>query len=276
MAFILITGRTIYFFSNIPRLYVSILDRSVKWFTILGVYMNFIDNAALLLQSKEFKNNSKDFTKKLISASTGDIVATAEALHFILKSPMFFREQLFWEKFSMFLNGVFIGEEDKLKLSEIFADNEEKEEYSRRIIKVIDDIDSLEKTKIIINLTRSLLLEFINKSDYYRLINVVKLTMIEDLKYLNRNIRKTNLKNDIHIQFLEQNNLVIQTVISGGDFNNASDDNEYEFTQLAHMLDKFGLDYSNEEKYKYSEPINSLSSESIQRSKIINVGAKFL
>jgi len=117
--------------------------------------------------------------------------------------------------------------------------------------------------------------KFISKSDYYRLCHAIRNTMEEDLHHLSQNIKKDHLKNNIHIEFLRQNGLTMQTVNSGGNFDTNEDDGEFEFTPLAHMLDKFGLDYENEQKYKYSNSIKTLSEQSIPVTNVGKVIAKF-
>lgn len=205
----------------------------------------FIDDFKLVTESKEIKNESKSFLENVIKAATGDGFAAKDAFKFIVSSPFFIREALFWEKFTKYLNGVFLEKDDIRKLSAIFADNKEKDDYARRIIKVIDDLDSISKVKYVINLTRALLMEHIEKTEYYRLCNALRNTFEEDIQYLNQNIGEKNLKDDIHIRFLQQNGLAEQIVIT------SEGNNEFEFTPLANMLDKYGLDYGNEKKYKY-------------------------
>lgn len=222
---------------------------------------NFIEDFKLVTQSKEMKDESKKFLENVIKAAMGDAFAAKDALKFISSSPFFIREALFWEKFTQYLNGVFSEKDNIRKLSEVFAENEEKSEYARRIIKVIDDLDSIAKVKYVINLTRALLMEHIEKPEYYRLCNVLRNTFEEDLQYLNQNIKKENLKDDIHIRFLQQNGLAEQTVITN------KGNNEFEFTPLAHMLDIYGLDYGNEEKYKYrSDSPDKLSNYHMKKS----------
>lgn len=233
--------------------------------------MKFLENAQVILDSHEFSEGVKDFTKNVIRAATGDIVAASEALKFIIKGPMYIRECLFWEKYAMFLNGVFLEDDDIRKISEIFAEKEEQEDYSRRIIKVIDDIDVKIKITYIINLTRALLAGFIVRQDYYRLINAVKNTLEEDLKFLSNTIGKEHLKANIHFEFLKQNGLAIQSIISD---DGSLDGDEYIFTPLARMLDQFALNYSNE-KYSYSILIKSLSEQSMPVTKAGKVVARF-
>ncbi|MCQ2017462.1 hypothetical protein [Clostridium butyricum] len=209
--------------------------------------MGGMDDINLLAKSNKSHSGLKSFGENLIKAATGDVFAAKDIIKLIVSSPMLIRDFLFWEKFELFLKGVFLDNDDARKLSEIFADKEEKVEYSKRIIKIIDDLETDNKVESMIHLTRALLLKLIEKTEYYRLCNALRNTLQEDLKFLNENIEKTILKENIHIEFLLQNGLVRQTVIDG------NGDNEFEFTPLAHMLDKYGLDYGSEsKKYKYS------------------------
>lgn len=233
--------------------------------------MKFSDKVEAIVKSEEFSEEVKDFTENLISAAAGDIVATAKAMKFIILSPMFFRECLFWEKFIMFMDGVFLEDDDITKLSEIFAGNDEKESYTRRIIKVIDDIDVKLKITYIINLTRSLLSGFIIKPDYYRLVYVIKDLLIEDLQYFAKTINEKDLIANIHIEFLKQNGLVIQSEISS--YEDISE-NKYIFTPLAIMLDMYGVNYDNG-KYEYSILTNNLSEQPVPVTRMGKIITRF-
>jgi hypothetical protein len=233
--------------------------------------MKFTEKALTHLNSNEFSKGTREFTKNIINAASGDIVAAAEAMEFVLEFSMFIRECLFWEKFVMFMDGVFLEDDDIRKISEIFADKKEKEDYARRIIKVIDDIDIKVKITYIINLTRALLAGFITKADYYRLINAVKNTMEEDLRFLTRSIDQDHLTTNINFEFLRQNGLAIQLILSGkGD----DSGDEFVFTSLARMIDKYGLKYGNE-KYQYSTSKLSLSEQPVIQTKLGDVVARF-
>ena len=212
--------------------------------------MKIHEDVKLVIKSKENFNDGKDLLENALKA----------VLVYRVSAPGNIRDRLFWDKFSMFLEGVFLDENDSRKLAEIFVENEEREEYARKIIKIIDDIDSKVKVRYITNLTRALLANLIGKSDYYRCCNAIRNTLEDDLIYLSKNIEKEHLKNNIHIEFLKQNGLTVQTVIS--------DSGEFEFTSFAHMLDKFGLDYENGEKYEYSDSIEPLSNQLIINDKV--------
>ena len=217
--------------------------------------MGFVDDIKRVLASAEFNDGRNEFFENSISAITGDLVALKKVAEFIIKSPIFIRECLFWEKFTLFLKGTFQEDDDPIKLAAVFSNNEEKEEYARRIISIIDSIDATTKVIYVVNLTRALLTGLICKTDYYRLCNAVRNNIEEDLLFLSQNINKKLTENNIQIEFLKNNGLIVQTIISG---NNDEDDEKYAFTPFAKMLDKFGLDYGNEKKYDYSVPTQGL------------------
>lgn len=220
--------------------------------------MSFEEDVKLIVSSTEFTNYRTEIFENIINALTGDLIAFKKATELFIKSPMFIRECLFWDKFTMFLEGTFRDGDDKIKLSAVFADNQEKEEYARRILSIIDNIDTKSKVRYISNLTRALLLDLINRADYYRLCNAIRNTLEEDLMFLNSNVGKKLVKSNIHIDFLKQNGLMVQTLISSTSSGEAYDKEEYVFTPYAKMLDQFGLEYGNTDKYDYSAVEKSL------------------
>ena len=66
--------------------------------------------------SENAKEASKDFLNNLIDAVLGDSIAAGRVKIAITKSPFFIREQIFWRKFSLFLDGVYLSEEERREL----------------------------------------------------------------------------------------------------------------------------------------------------------------
>lgn len=215
--------------------------------------MDFIKDMQIIKESNEVSTATKKFFENIGKAVLGDTSAAIDAAKILASSPFLIQQTLFWGKFTMFLEGVFIDDESIRKMSEIFVEHEERVDYSMRIIKIIDEIDTKTKTKFITNLTRSLLAKFITKTDYYRLCNIVRSTLEEDLNYVSKNIFKESVTNNMQIEFLRQSGLVVCT-------HEASDnkDDIFKFTPLAKMLDMYGLDYENENKYRYSDRVAPL------------------
>ena len=66
--------------------------------------------------SDKAKEASKDFLNNLKDAVLGDPIAAGRVMIAIAKSPFFIREQIFWRKFSLFLDGVYLSEEERREL----------------------------------------------------------------------------------------------------------------------------------------------------------------
>lgn len=215
--------------------------------------MDLIKDMQIIKESSEVSTTTKKFFENIGKAVLGDTSAAIDAAKILVSSPFLIQQTLFWGRFTMFLEGVFIDDESIRKMSEIFVEHEERVDYSMRIIKIIDDIDTKTKTKFISNLTKSLLAKFITKTDYYRLCYIVRSTLEEDLNYVSKNIIKESVSNNMQIEFLRQGGLVVCT-------HEASDskDDIFKFTPLAKMLDMYGLDYENENKYRYSDRVDPL------------------
>lgn len=215
--------------------------------------MNVRDTWLALKQSDELKNDGQDFVENTVSAIFGDPVAAVKALGFLFKSPVLIQNYIFWEKFSMYLDGILTDDEEIRKLSAVFAENEEREEYARRIISAVDKVETRNKVNFIINLTRSLTNQFISKPDYYCLLWCVVNTAYEDLCYLSKNIEKTKIEDNIHLRFLEIGGLATKENTPMFSEDEVSKDKlyyKYTFTPQAKWLDQYSLNYGKE-NYHY-------------------------
>ena len=211
--------------------------------------MTVRDTWLALKQSNELKSDGQDFVENTVSAIFGDPVAAVKALGFLFKSPVLIQSYIFWEKFSMYLDDILTDDEEIRKLSAVFADNDEREEYARRVISTVDKIETRQKVRFIINLTRSLTNQFICKSDYYRFLWCIANTSYEDLRYLSDNIGRREIADNIHLRFLEMNGLATKENTPLFSEEEVSKDElyfKYTFTTQAEWLDKYSLNYGKE------------------------------
>lgn len=170
------------------------------------------------------------------------------------------RDQFLLEKFKMFLEGVNNDQLEQMKISEFFVEQEERREYFQIILKTLDDIETDEKIRYLINLTRALLHEFISKDDYFRLVNCIRVLLVQDLRFLKGKIDVNYLSNNPNVDALLQVGLMYQSEFAGP---TPGATNKYKFTQLAIYLDKFGISFEDE-KYSYTRKIEELSETSHQ------------
>ena len=205
--------------------------------------------------SDNAKEASKDFLNNLIDAVLGDSIAAGRVMVAIAKSPFFIREQIFWRKFSSFLEGVYLSEEERRDLRVKITENGTKGENAFRLIEYIDRVETQKEIQYLVNATRCLLADFIDIATYFRICHAVTYTLDEDLQFLKTHIEKSNLSYDAYVQGLLTAGLMYQSVIDG------NGDQKYSFTPMAEEVDRFAVSYDNLERYPNPQ-------SSVQKSKL--------
>lgn len=150
--------------------------------------------------SDKAKETSKDFLNNLKDTVLGDPTAAGRVMIAIAKAPFFIREQIFWRKFSLFLDGVYLSEEERRDLRVKITENGTKEENPFRLIEYIDRAETQKKMQYLVNATRCLLADFIDIATYFRICHAVTYTLDEDLQFLKTHIEKSNLFYDAYVQ----------------------------------------------------------------------------
>lgn len=113
--------------------------------------MNYVDRAKQLIARHEVKEVSKNLLEDALAALLGDPVAIAKLVFTLGSSPFFIRDQLFWSKLEMFLNGVYIEDEDRAKLCAKLTANGKKHDTQARLIECIDRAETESKIQYLIN-----------------------------------------------------------------------------------------------------------------------------
>ena len=105
-------------------------------------------------------NDNKDlirsFLENVANAFFGNPVAIFKIFEAVTKSPVFIREQIFWNKFAMFLDGIHLSNNDLGKLRIKFSENGDAQENVERMITLIDRAETKLKIQYFINATLSL------------------------------------------------------------------------------------------------------------------------
>ena len=108
----------------------------------------------------------------------------------------------FWRKFSLFLDGVYLSEEERRNLRVKITENGTKGENPFRLIEYIDRVETQKKIQYLVNATRCLLADFIDIATYFRICHAATYTLDEDLQFLKTHIEKSNLSYDTYEQRL--------------------------------------------------------------------------
>lgn len=206
--------------------------------------MKLLEQAKALVTDKTVNDVTVSFLSDSISALLGDPVAVGKLLYTVLRSPITIRDEIFWLKFQMFLNGIDVSDEERSKFCKRLTEDGTKRENPQRLIQAIDHADTNNKIQYLINASRCLSIGFIELPLYFRICHTITNTLEEDLLYLADHI----LEDDEYeygtvIQGLMNNGLVYQSVIDG------NGEDKYKFTPLANDLDRFAISYDNVERY---------------------------
>lgn len=190
-----------------------------------------------------------------------EIIPNGEAIKKAISLVSSWRDRSLLKKYEMFVRGVDIRIENQVKLSEYFVTKEDQQDFFNVIIKVLDDVEIEEKVSYLVNLTRSLLSNYITLDDYYRMVNCVKTLLIQDIKFLQQNILRKDFRNNPNIDALFLMGLMYQSELAG---TKADAVDKYSFTELANHLDKYGISFGDEDKYTYDGVRKELSATSHQ------------
>lgn len=199
-----------------------------------------MDKINAIVKSEEAKNVGKEMLDIFINALSGDHKAWSELACKMKGLPMSAKTLLFYYNFGRFLEGMSYDEDEMHMFREFLNAEDKREENSKRIIQLIDGLDSDLKVDALINLTKSASYNFITKRQYFRLSRLVQDLLVEDLQYIRERICKGRLnRTDLYEEF-EHNELMYMT-----------NDAKYAYTQMAFELDKYGLSYGDD-KYRYN------------------------
>ena len=209
---------------------------------------NLVNNMIDITRTQEAKNLKKksieNFVYLLLGNSTAGKKIAIDAAKFVYEMP----NLIFFNKMRKFLECSYdeICLKEKVKFAEKFLGDDYKK-YIKRQIELINSINDENKVDYLANLTRAVILGFIDVNVYFKLAYIINQSTIEELEYLSKNIKKT-IENNIYTFALQQVGLIekIVNVGLGGGIH-------YEYTSFAINLDKFALKYNEEDNgYTYN------------------------
>ena len=205
--------------------------------------MNCVETIKGLIADGKIKEASTNILEDVISAALGDPVSIAKIIIAFAKSPLFIREQLFWTKMEAFLNGVYLSKDDRIKIcAKLIKDNDNRDN-AFRLVESIDRADTMQKIQYLINSTRCLLADFIDRSTYFRICHAITHTLDEDLAFLREHINEDDIPYSPYTQGLFTAGLMYQSVIDG------NGEQKYAFTSIAKIVDQYAVSYENVERY---------------------------
>ena len=222
--------------------------------------MNYIETAKSLITRGEIQDASANLLEDILNALLGNPISLGKVFLAFSKSPFFIREQIFWTKFEAFLDGVYLDENDRDKLRTKLVEDGNAKDNAFRLLDSIDRAETKQKINYLINATRCLLVNFINRSEYFRICHAITHTLDEDLVFLGEHIAEKDIPYNPYTQGLLTAGLMYQSVIY------ANGEQKYSFTPLAKIVDQYAISYDNVERYPRPEILQELPSPKPQLS----------
>ena len=154
-------------------------------------------------------------------------------------------ERLFINRFESFLKGGFTDKEKRRKLAEHLRDEEGNDEHLERLIKCINDAESIRTAKYMSNAAVALCNEKLDRIDFFRILHAINSMVEEDLEYLNKIYGQEDIAYSSHIPGLKNGGLVEQIGIDEGDFSDYGRDwwemQHYAITPLGKLVYEYCL-----------------------------------
>lgn len=178
-------------------------------------------------------------------------------------------DQLLSEKIVYVLENQDSDFDEWLKMSEKFDEN--KEDYEKTVRQLIYHINAINEVDILssyANLLRAYKSGGINKNDFFRLAFCLTKLLSEDARYLAANIHRDEIEESIFCLSLNSLNLMYNK--SRGFRSGVENEQKeiYCFTSMGKMLDKYALNYGNEERYSYKEKDPELVTQTLEYDRL--------
>lgn len=159
---------------------------------------DLINNTLQLINNKESRSLLKEYVEIAIDASTGsEILKSIPMVNTLTGGGKFIisvRDQLFLKKMKTFLEGLEDIPQEKIdEFIEEIKEKNEKEELGEKIISVVEQADSKDKSRLLGILFRMYLKQDISRSDFEFLSFCVNKAFMEDIYRLTpRSIKDKN------------------------------------------------------------------------------------
>lgn len=162
----------------------------------------------------------------------------------LLSLPHLIQQEIFWNKFTKFVKGIKSDPTFEAKFATKIANAEDRSEYAKRIITILEKIEEEQKVDYILNATRALCWDQIDRSVYFRICRAIENVYIEDLKFVFDNYdEKEYFAEDMTIAELTSHGLMRQEINDAGTLDPNYVAKTHVFTELGKLVYDMALNY---------------------------------
>lgn len=179
-----------------------------------------------------------------------------------------FYDKVLFDKLANILSNQDSDFNEWLKISEKFDENNSA--YNKMVKQLIYYINAINEADLLYafsNLLRAYKCGLICKNDFFRLGSCLTRLLAEDAVYLAENIHRGKIAENIYCIALANNGLMYNKSRGFVEDDEEAEENYYCFTDMGKMIDKYALNYGNEERYKYGEPDAALAKQKLVYTK---------
>lgn len=162
----------------------------------------------------------------------------------LISLPHLIQQELFWNKFYKYIMGIKQDPNFEVKFAKKIATTKDRNEFSRRIISIIDKIEETRKIDYIINATRALCWNQITRSEFFRICHVIEKVYIDDLIFILENYNPEKyFAEDITVTELTSFGLMWQEIYCGGSIGSNEVPKTHVFTDFGKLVYDNALNY---------------------------------
>lgn len=162
----------------------------------------------------------------------------------LISLPHLIHQEIFWNKFTKFVKGIKSDPFFAAKFATKIANAEDRAEYAKRIITILEKIEEEQKVDYIINATRALCWDQIDRSVYFRICRTIENVYIDDLNFVLKNYDdKEHFSEDMTVAELTSHGLMRQEIFDGGTADPNYVAKTHVFTELGKLVYDNALNY---------------------------------
>ena len=218
--------------------------------------MKVIKEIKEVVASNTVKNVAKNYYQSVVETFKLEPLDAINRIRSLMDLPGTIRDGIFFECFENYILRLNEYDFEKKqfernnlkKLMELLAtvspneeagylgNSDQLREYSKRIVKLIDDCGTIEKAVYLANVSRAFVKESIDRNTFFKLGQCIRLLTDEDLIFLKENVKMGVISDGAYIDDFRGQGLMYD--VDGG----------FAYTKRAFELLKYGLAYESNAK----------------------------
>lgn len=221
-----------------------------------------------VLSSESSKTTVRDIYQSVLDVLSHDPLAVVDLIHKAKNLPSAIRDGIFFECFEAYIlnlneydyekkefvennlkkMAVLLAEVSPNQEADYEGDPERLHEYSKRIVKLIDDCGTIQKAVYLANISRAYAKCEIDKRDFFKLGQCIRMLTEEDLLFLKENVAEGTVSDGDYVDDFRGIGLMYEV------------DAGFAYSKRAFQLLKYALSYETDVRIPENFPVRNVIS----------------